>query len=102
MKRTILQIPMNSNLKSDIETIAIQEGFDSVQAFTRFVYTKIINREVSIPVISHPVEYISEDYEKYLNNREVETLIAIKAKKAYAAKSGEEFLNQIESKDERD
>jgi hypothetical protein len=95
-KRTILQIPLKDEIRSGIETIALKEGFDSIQAFTRFVYTKIINKEISISVLSNPVKYVSKEYEDYLNKREKETLKAIKEGKSYVATSADEFIDQMD------
>ncbi len=98
--RTTIQIPLNKILKQELEKLAKDEGFDTLQAFLRFIFRKLVKKEVSIPVVKKPVEYVSDGYAEYLAGREKETLKAVDEGKAYTVYSGDEFIKLMDETDE--
>lgn len=72
-----LQLPMTLDLKNRVEAIAEEEGFDSVQSFARFVFTKIARREVAISVINTPDEILSHEETKRLNALHAEAMFEL-------------------------
>ncbi|HUD43947.1 MAG TPA: hypothetical protein VMR41_00185 [Patescibacteria group bacterium] len=62
MNKTILQIPMTTQLKNNAESIASEQGFSSLQEVVRVFLTKFAAKKVEI-TWQEPI-YLSEHNEK--------------------------------------
>ncbi len=50
MNKTILQVPLNKQLKNDAEKIASLQGFSSLQEIVRVFLTQLASNKVSITI----------------------------------------------------
>lgn len=87
-----IQIPMKASLKKKAEKIAEDYGYSSLQEVIRVFLTNFSEGKIKTSfVMSDTVEYISEEYEQFLDKRLEETRKAIKEGKAYIIHSADEL-----------
>ena len=48
MQKTVLQIPMNTQLKRDAENVAFAQGFSSLQEAVRLFLTKLAEKRIEL------------------------------------------------------
>lgn len=97
-ENTKFQINLPSELLAKSQEKATDMGFSSVQDLIRVFLRGVNNDEFELGLKSNKkpkVEYISEEYEQYLEGKLKETLKAIKDGTAYTVSSGEEFVDTI-------
>jgi len=66
MQKTILQVPVNKQLKDDAEKAAYAEGFSSLQEMLRVFMTKLANRKISLTFNNEVVQLSKRNEKKYL------------------------------------
>lgn len=62
MKKTVLQIPMDLELRKAAEKVALSEGFSSLQEYTRVLLTKTAKRELKL--VPGDIPYVDKETEK--------------------------------------
>lgn len=68
--KTILQIPMDKNLKIKAENIANNEGFSSLQEMVRVLLKQFVTKKSAFSFgISEPDEYITPEQEAVLDKK---------------------------------
>ena len=50
MNRTVLQIPMDRSLRKQAERAAEEQGFSTLQDFTRLVYHKLVEKRLEVQI----------------------------------------------------
>lgn len=88
--KTLLQIPMDKNLRIDAEEVAEEMGFSSLQEVIRLFVSQLAAKNLMVNFIPRVRdEYLTEEQEKVLEKKYKEK------SKLYEAKTAEEFMDQI-------
>jgi len=100
MKKTNskFQINLPTELLEKSLAKATALGFSSVQDLVRVFLVNMNTQDMTLS-FSNKTEYISEEYEKYLNKRLKETIAAINNRQEFTAKDADELIDQLESND---
>jgi len=92
MSRSVLQIPINRELRLSAEEVALAEGFSSLQEFVRVLLNKVANRELSIQISSVPTidltNKANDRYEKILKDYK-------KGENIYSAESVDDLISKL-------
>lgn len=99
-ENTKFQINLPSELLAKSQEKATDMGFSSVQDLIRVFLRGVNNDEFELGLKSNKkpkVEYISEEYEQYLEKKLHDTLKDIKDGTAYTARNADELIDQLES-----
>lgn len=65
MQKTILQVPLNQQLKNDAEKVALSQGFSSLQEIVRVFLTKLATKKIEVSL--RDSVFLSEENEaRYL------------------------------------
>ncbi len=68
--KTILQIPMDKNLKIKAENMANNEGFSSLQEMIRVLLKQFVTKKAAFSFgVSEPDEYITPEQEAVLDTK---------------------------------
>ena len=90
MQKTVLQIPMNTQLKRDAENVAFAQGFSSLQEAVRLFLAKLSEKKIELTF--QEVVMLSPKAEKrYLEMTEDFE----KGKNVYTAKNVKDLMRQL-------
>lgn len=90
MQRTVLQIPINRQLKNEAEQVAQAQGFSSLQEVIRVFLSKFAANKVEV-TIQESVRLSEKSEKRYLK----ETLDFKKGKNIRSAKNVNELMSQL-------
>ena len=93
MQKTILQIPMNQQLKLEAEKVAVEQGFSSLQEVLRIFMKKFASKKIDISFEEENVVYLSPKAERRYTKimRDIES----GKEKVYTAKNVDELMKQL-------
>lgn len=92
MNKTILQVPINRDIKDHAEQVALSQGFSSLQEVVRVFLFKFAEKKIAV-TIQEPI-YISEEAEK----RYIQMSKDFEEKKdIYVAKSVNDLMKQLDA-----
>ncbi|MBI4080746.1 MAG: hypothetical protein HY430_03175 [Candidatus Levybacteria bacterium] len=90
MQKTILQVPLNQQLKSDAERVALSQGFSSLQEVVRVFLTKLATQKIEVS-LQESVPLSEENEMRYLQlTRDFQ-----KGKNVYSAKNADDLIKQL-------
>ena len=90
MNKTILQVPLDKQLKDNAERVASEQGFSSLQEIVRVFLARLASNKVEI-VLQESITLSPESEKRY-----IKALDDFKSNKdVYEARSVEDFLNQL-------
>ena len=90
MQRTVLQIPINQQLKNEAEQAAHAQGFSSLQEVIRVFLSKFAANKVEV-TIQEPIMLSKKSEKRYLK----ETLDFEKSKNIRSAKNVDGLMSQL-------
>lgn len=90
MQKTILQVPMNQQLKIEAEKAALDQGFSSLQELVRVILSKVAQKKIEVN-FEETVILSKKNEKRYLKMTEDFK----NNKNVYSAKNLEEFLSQL-------
>lgn len=90
MQKTVLQIPINQQLKNKAEQVAKAQGFSSIQEVVRVFLSKFAANKVEV-TIGESIMLSDKSEKRYLK----ETLDFKKGKNIHAAKNVDELMSQL-------
>src|SRR3990167_11038612 len=90
VQKTVLQIPINQQLKNDAEQVAQAQGFSSLQEVIRVFLSKFAANKVEV-TIQESVMLSDKSEKRYLK----ETLDFGKGKNIHSAKNVDELMSQF-------
>ena len=90
MQKTVLQIPINQQLKNDAEQVAQAQGFSSLQEVIRVFLSKFAANKVEV-TIQEPIMLSEKSEKRYLK----ETLDFKAGKNIRSAKNVDELMSQL-------
>ncbi|MHB8443436.1 MAG: hypothetical protein ACYDAS_03670 [Patescibacteria group bacterium] len=95
-----IQIPMKASLKKKAEKVASDYGYTSLQEVVRVFLAGFSKGDIHLTFSSpHADEYITPEFEAYLDKRLKETRKAIKDGTAYTIHSAKELTKLVEDFD---
>lgn len=90
MQKTILQVPLNKQLKNDAEKIATQQGFSSLQEIVRVFLAQLASNKVEI-ALQESITLSPENEKRYGNmNKDFET-----GKNIYSVKNVDDLISKL-------
>lgn len=93
-----IQVPLKASIKRKAEEVAEDYGYSSLQEVIRLFLTSFAKGDIQLLMYNpHATEYISPEFEAFLEKREKEVRKAIKEGKAYTVHSAEELTKLVES-----
>jgi len=90
MDKTILQVPVSTDLKERAEEAAHKQGFSSLQEFIRVFLAKLATNRLEI-TIQEPIKLSGRSERRYLK----QTLDFEKNKNTRSAKNLDELITQL-------
>lgn len=98
-----IQVPLKASIKKKAEQVAEDYGYSSIQEVIRIFLTNFSKGDIQLQLRNtHAVEYISPEFEAFLEKREKEFKKAIKARKAYTIHSAKELTTLVENYKQED
>lgn len=90
MHKTVLQVPMNQELKTEAEQAAREQGFSSLQEMVRVFLSKIASNNIEITLQTN-VKLSEKSERRYLK----ETLDFEAGKNTHTAENLDEFVTSL-------
>ncbi len=88
-----LQVPLKTSIKKMAEEVAEEYGYSSVQEVVRIFLTGFAQKKIQPSfLINNTEEYISPEYEAYLNKVTNQLRDEIKHGKAYTAHNADDII----------
>lgn len=90
MQKTILQVPLNKQLKNDAEKAATQQGFSSLQEIVRVFLAQLASNRVQI-TLQESITLSSENEQRYADmTRDFEI-----DKNVYSASNVDDLISKL-------
>ena len=94
MNTTTLHIPVNKSVKERAESVVKAQGYSSLQEILRVFLFSLAKEQIKPGFIHTDMQVaLTPAQEKYLQSREKQTKKAIKAGKAYSARTVSEMIS---------
>ena len=65
MNRVVVQIPMDVDLRNKAEKAVVEQGFSTLQDFTRLVYRKLVQNRLEVKLGEPPVQLSAKALKRY-------------------------------------
>ncbi len=90
MQKTILQVPVNKQLKSDAEKVALRQGFSSLQEIIRVFLAQLASNQVEV-TLQKSITLSAKNERRYVKmTKDFES-----GKNVYSASSVDDLLSKL-------